>query len=50
MGLSSCERRPVEEGEWLLALGLLERRLERVNLPPVLENDVFLFGKAERPS
>lgn len=44
------ERRSVVEGEPGLALGLLERRLEGVDVAPVLEDDVLLLGERVRPS
>lgn len=50
MGLSGREGGTVEEGERLLALRLLERRLERINVTPVLENNVLLLREAERAS
>ena len=50
VGLSGREGGTVEEGERLLALRLLERGLERVNVTPVLENNVLLLREAERAS
>lgn len=47
---TGCERRSVVEGEPGLPLGLLERRLEGVDVAPVLEDDVLLLGERVRPS
>lgn len=47
MRLSCREGRTVVEGEGLLALRLLERSLEGIDVPPVLKNNVFLSREVE---